>query len=99
MSDDLFAPEFVSVPRQKGQCMASGVLVAAGYVEQPTTPVQADKLYQTYKISPWCAGRVFLKDERLYMFESWNDRRDENGWREPDAVIIRDVTELLRVST
>lgn len=97
MSDDLFSSEFVSVPRH-GECTVGLVLNAAGYVEWPTTPAQADKLLQTYKISVWCAERVFLKDERMYMFDRWNERKDANGWLEPNAVIIRDVTDLLKVT-
>jgi hypothetical protein len=97
MSDELFASEFVSVPR-RGECTADSVLGNAGYVEVETTPEQADKLYQIEKISVWCAERVFVKDGRMYMFSHWNERKDADGYLEPNAVIIRDVTDLLKVT-
>lgn len=97
MSDELFASEFVSVPRH-GECTVDSVLRNAGYSEQQTTPVQADKLYQIEKISVWCAERVFVKDGRMYMFSHWNERKDADGFLEPNAVIIRDVTDLLKAT-
>jgi hypothetical protein len=97
MSDELFVPEFVSVAR-RGECTVDSVLRNTGYVEQPTTPDQADKLYQVEKISVWCAERVFVKDSRTYMFSHWNERQDADGYLEPNAVIIRDVTQLLKVT-
>ena len=96
MSDELFASEFVSVPRH-GECTVDSVLRNAGYIEVETTPEQADKLYQIEKISVWCAERVFVKDGRMYMFSHWNERKDADGYLEPNAVIIRDVTDLLKV--
>lgn len=96
MSDELFASEFVFVPRQKGQCEASALLREAGYVERATTPGQADKVYhQIHDISPWSAERVFVKDGRMYVFDRWSGHKDKDGWKDPDAVIIRDVTALL----
>jgi len=97
MSDELFASELVSVLRH-GECTVNSVLSNAGYIEVETTPKQADKLYQIEKISVWCAERVFVKDGRMYMFSHWNERKDADGYLEPNAVIIRDVTDLLKAT-
>lgn len=97
MSDELFASEFVSVPRQ-GECTVDSVLGNAGYVAVLADPVDEEMLHQQFKASPWAYHRFWTKEGRSFMFDKWTGHKDKNGWEEPDAVIIRDVTDLLKVS-
>lgn len=100
MSDDLFDLcnyDSVSVPRH-GECTVASVLRNAGYVEFVAKSPDEEVLHAKFKASPLCCHFLWRKDDRAYMFDKWTGHKDKDGYEEPDAVIIRDVTDLLRVS-